>query len=291
MTKLCSNCGTKLSENEYFCSNCGAKREGTRTATLSSKEILKNQIGEIDFTKINRELKIKNSQKRAVTISFMIALITTFLVILTFVEGSPFYQWFALSLIGIFVIVSSLVVALVFRSRAKKLDTLISGENILAGWQLNQQQKADFVKFTFQNERTKNRALLGLTTLLIVIIFSVFILLIDEGKGAMFLVMLALIAIIAFFAFAMPAYYHAKNLKGDGLVMIGSNYAYVNGFFHNWDFPLSGIQKIKTIDQPFYGLFIQYYYYDRTLKHTEELTIPAPPDIDLDRLVSNLRMH
>lgn len=289
MTKLCSNCGTQLSENEHFCSNCGTKHERTRTATPSSNETLKSSIGEIDFTKINRELKIKNSQKKAVTISFMIALFTTTLVILTFVEGSPFYQWFALSFTGIFVIVGSLVVALVFRSRAKKLNTLISGENMLAGWQLNQQQKADFVEFMFRNERIKNRALLGLTTLLIVIIFGIFILFVKEGKGAMFLVMLALIAIVAFFAFAMPAYYRAKNLKGDGLVMIGSNYAYVNGFFHNWDFPLSGIQKIKTIDQPFHGLFIQYYYYDRTLKHTEELTIPAPPDIDLSHLISNMK--
>lgn len=289
MTKLCSNCGTQLSENEHFCSNCGTKPEGAGSTTPSSKGILTSQTGEIDFKKINRKLKIKNSQKKVVTISLAIALLFTVLVILTFVEASPLYQWFALSFTGIFVIVSSLVIALVFRSRTKKLDTLISGENVLAGWQLDSQQKSEFVNFMFRNERIKNRALLGLATLLIVIIFSIFILFIDEGKGAMFLVMLALIAIVAFFAFAMPAYYRAKNLKGDGLVMIGGNYAYVNGFFHNWDFPLSGIQKIKTIDQPFHGLFIQYYYYDRTLKHTEELTIPAPHDIDLSHLVSKIK--
>ncbi len=88
----------------------------------------------------------------------------------------------------------------------------------------------------------------------------------------------------------MPAFYRNKNLKGDGVIMIGQKFAYINGFFHNWDFPLSGIQKVKIIDKPFHGLYIKYYYFDRTLKNTEELNIPAPPDIDLEHVVSLLKV-
>ena len=77
-------------------------------------------------------------------------------------------------------------------------------------------------------------------------------------------------------------------MKGDGNVLIGKKFAYINGFFHNWDFPLSGIKKVKIVEKPFYGLFIQYYYTDRTLINTEELTIPAPKDIDLQMVLNEL---
>ena len=121
------------------------------------------------------------------------------------------------------------------------------------------------------------------------VVFGIFIIVIDEGKGVMLLVMIALIGIIAAFALGMPAFYRNKNLKGDGVVLLGRKFAYVNGFFHNWDFPLSGIRKVKAIETPFHGLYIQYSYYDRTLKNTEELHIPASPDMDLKKIVALLK--
>lgn len=243
----------------------------------------------IDFEKINKRLKVKNSQRKTVTISWLISVIFAILVVLTFFEGSPLHHFYALTLIGIFIAIAGAITAFIFRSRVKKLDTLISGENVIASWQLSTKQQADYIDFLFQNEKTKNRAILGITSIFIVVIFGGFILFIDKGKGAMLLVMLALLALVTFFAYVMPVYYRSKNKKGDGLVLLGKKYAYINGFFHNWDFPLSGIQKVKAIDKPFYGLFIQYYYYDRTLKNTEELDIPAPADLDLKSIVAHLK--
>ncbi len=77
-------------------------------------------------------------------------------------------------------------------------------------------------------------------------------------------------------------------MQGDGKILIGKKFAYVNGFFHNWDFILSGIKKSRIIDQPFYGLYIQYYYTDLTLTNTEEVNIPAPKDVDLNIVLAAL---
>ena len=60
---------------------------------------------------------------------------------------------------------------------------------------------------------------------------------------------------------------------------------YINGFFHNWDFLLSGLSKVKIIKKPFYGINLVYYYTDRTFKHSEELFIPANKNIDLNNLI------
>ncbi|MDD4777237.1 MAG: hypothetical protein PHV53_03000 [Fermentimonas sp.] len=244
----------------------------------------------IDLEKINGKIKVKNNQQKGVAVSLIVALAGVILTILTFTEGNPLYRSYAVTLLSIFLVLAGLIIALVLRSRAKKMNTLISGEKVIASWQLSQQEKSEYAGYLYQNEKEKNKAILMITAALIVIIFGIVIIIMGEGRGAMFLMMVALIAIIAAFAFAMPAYYRNKNLKGDGVILIGQKFAYVNGFFHNWDFPLSGIQKVKIIDKPFHGLYINYYYFDRTLKNSEELNIPASPDIDLEHVVSLLKV-
>ena len=88
----------------------------------------------------------------------------------------------------------------------------------------------------------------------------------------------------------MPQYYKYQNLKNDGKVLIGAKFAYINGYFHNWDFVLSGLSKVKVMRQPFYGINLVYYYTDRTLNNSEELFIPANENENLDELVSILKM-
>lgn len=244
----------------------------------------------IDLEKINGKIKVKNNQIKGVVISLIVSLTGVILTILTFTEGNPLYRSYAVTLISIFLVIAGLIVALILRSRAKKMKTLISGEKVIASWQLSQQDISDYAGFLYQNEKDKNKAILMITAALIIIIFGIVIIVMGEGRGAMFLMMIALIAIIAAFALGMPAFYRNKNLKGDGVILIGQKFAYINGFFHNWDFPLSGIQKVKIIDKPFHGLYIKYYYFDRTLKNSEELNIPASTDIDLEHVVSLLKV-
>ena len=122
-----------------------------------------------------------------------------------------------------------------------------------------------------------------------IIVFGLFILFIDEGKLAMLGVLAGLIVFLTLFAFGMPYYYRYKNNKGDGHILIGAKYAYINGYFHNWDFPLSGLSKIKIINEPFYGIHLTYYYTDRTLNHSEELFIPANENINLNEIIQSLK--
>lgn len=314
MAKFCYNCGKELAGNEKFCGHCGARQE-TETGAANSglpeetPPVVKNETTgdlsnqdsgtsekkgslprqEFDFGKINKNLKVKNSQSRIVRGSLMVTMGAVILILLTIREDSPLHNMFALTLIGILIGLTGLVTAWIFGLRAKKLATLISGENVVAAWQLSDAEKSAYAGYLYSFERSKNLGILGITTFLIVVIFGLFILFIDEGKGAMALVALGLILLLALFALGMPVYYRQRNLGGDGIILIGRKFAYVNGFFHNWDFPLSGIQKVKPIEEPFHGLYLQYYYYDRTLKNTEELHIPAPPETDLRELARVLK--
>ena len=293
--KYCTNCGQKISEGAKFCTSCGAKFE-VKLVKNETEEVTKSAIendeismlGKEDVSLINKKIELENSQTSIVTKFWYAAAFFAFIIILAFMDLDILPIHPAIAFISFFLFVSSIVIAFMFRSRERKLQSLITGENLIASWKLNSEEKSQYVNFLFKHEKEKNMSIFIVTTILIIIIFGAFIIFIDEGKAAMFFIMLGLIAFIALFAFGMPYYYKQQNSKNDGNILIGKNYAYINGYFHNWDFILSGIKKAKVIEQPFYGLYIKYYYTDRTLTNTEELNIPASQNVNLQKVVDVL---
>lgn len=285
---FCTNCGKPISTQDLFCTSCGIKFEPKNSAILQQSDFEQTK-STVNLESVNKQIKIQNSQSKTVRKSLVFVFVGLILTMLPFMENNPLTGIWAFALIGFFIFLSALIVAIIFKSRAKKLNTLISGKNVLASWTLDSTEKSEYVNYLFENEKSKNKGIFWITTILIVVIFGIFIIVIEEGKAAMIFVMIALIAFIALFAFGMPFYYKRKNSNNDGIILIGKKYAYVNGYFHNWDFPLSGIKKASIIKEPFYGLYFQYYYTDRTFTNTEELNIPAPQNIDLQNLVNELK--
>ena len=283
----CPSCNAVVPEGAKFCAHCGLQIEieepkTTSRVVLSDKETSPtNYINANKLKEINQTLSIKNNQSSIVKKSLYAAALFLLVIIIAImdIEILPIHP--AIIMLSVFFFISAIIIGIMFRSREKKLQTLINGENVLASWTLSETEKSKYVDYLYQGEKGKNKMILWITSVLIVVIFGVFILVIDEGKVAMTAAMIGLLVIVSLFALGMPNYYKSKNMEGDGNVLIGKKFAYINGFFHNWDFPLSGIKKTEIVENPFYGLFIQYYYTDRTLTNTEELTIPAPKDVDL----------
>lgn len=75
----------------------------------------------------------------------------------------------------------------------------------MAAWQLSDEEKSAYAGYLFSFERGKNLGILGITTFLIVVIFGLFILFIDEGKGAMALVALGLILLLSLLPWECPS--------------------------------------------------------------------------------------
>lgn len=291
---FCTNCGLKLKPDTKFCTSCGQKVESAsvekKSSTPKVKKPIANSLAHItssELKHINKTI-VKNNQSNIVRNSKYVAVFFALVIVVAFMdlEFIPIHP--AIIMLSIFLLISALVVGYMFRLREKKLQSLISGESVLVSWTLDPKEKSAYINTLYSNEKSKNKALFTIITIFMVVIFGAFILFMDEGKGFMAIMMFSIIAFIALFAFGMPGYYKSKNMKADGHVLIGEKYAYVNGFFHNWDFPLSGITKAKVIDEPFYGLYLEYYYTDRTLTNTESLQIPAPKDIDMQKVIDVL---
>ena len=292
--KYCTKCGEKISINSKFCTSCGEKIiNKTQKIDLDISQIEdKNKMPHVpnDTIKtINKKIELENNQTSITKKLWYAAGFFLLVILIGFSEIIEVHP--SIIFLSIFFCLSSVVIGFMFRSRGEKLQKLISGERLIASWTLTSEQKEKYINYLFEQESGRNKIILFTISVIAIVVFGIFILVIDEGKLAMFGVLIGLIIFLSIFAFGMPYYYRHSNKRGDGNILIGAKYAYINGYFHNWDFLLSGLSKIKVIEEPFYGINIVYYYTDRTLSHSEELFIPANQDIDLQSLLQEMKIQ
>ena len=280
----CTNCGEKIKETDIFCPNCGKKNDSTKV----EKDNVEIDLS--DISSINKNLKTKNSQTKIVRNAWIAAGIFFILMLAPFFENNPLEGFWALAMISLFFLLLSLVIVYVFKGRSKKMESLINGENLIARWKLSDSEKEAFINYNYQLEKNKNRGILIIISVFMIVIFGLFIVFMEDGKLFMFLMLLGYLVFISFFALFMPFYYKLQHKKGDGKILLGSKFAYINGYFHNWDYPLSGLKKVKAIKKPFYGIKLVYYYTDRTLTNSEELTIPVSKEIDVNEIIKMLKL-
>ncbi|MGB5462040.1 MAG: zinc-ribbon domain-containing protein, partial [Aureibaculum sp.] len=226
--KYCENCGSTLKKGSKFCTSCGAEIKATnlkeKEPIKSTKSITK-EANTIDFNTINKRIRIQNSQSKIVKRSRYAAFLFFILMFLPFLEWSPFTGAWALAFISFFLVIVAIIVGYVFRSREKKLSTLISGEKLLAHWELSPELQKKYVDTLYQNEVQKNKGILMAVGIIAAVVFGLFILTIDEAQFFMFLVYIGLMVLMSIFAFAMPAYYRYQNRKNDAQILIGAKYA------------------------------------------------------------------
>jgi hypothetical protein len=210
--------------------------------------------------------------------------------VLPFLDGNPFTGMWALAFLGIFLSLFFFVVALLFGRRAKKMDSLQSGEKLLVHLQMTDEMKKQYATTLRDESGAKNKAVMWVVGVLFVVITIPFLFFLEKDEIGGFMLIMGSILFVVFAASKFfPVYYYRKNLKGDGQILIGEKYAYFNGYFHNWDYPLSGLSKVKAIKEPFHGIYLAYYYTDLTWRHTHEIKFPLPENFDPKPIVERLR--
>lgn len=188
-----------------------------------------------------------------------------------------------------FLTLSFAVAAFIFFKRAQKADKLIDGSELLFHWKMTDEMLREFVNFQYEKNRAKNKAVISIIGILFALISIPFLFILEgEVLALFFLIFGGILGIVFVSAFFFPWYYKKRNAKGDRLILLGSKYAYINGYFHNWDFPLSGIENVKPMNEPFRGIKLRYYFTDRTGSRSHDLYIPVPETLDLKKISEQL---
>lgn len=234
--------------------------------------------------------QLKNSQSSLAAIFWVVAVLFTVLSVLPFFEGNPCSGVWAMAFMSFFLALGCCAIAFIFLCRARKLAQLLTGESLLARWELDEETLHYYAATQKEENAAKNKLIMGLIALFFGLISLAFLFFLESDERAGFLVIMGAILLVVFLACRfLPWYYQRQNMRGDRQILIGEKYAYLNGYFHNWDFPLSGLSRITIIKKPFYGLHLTYYYTDKTFRHTHDLKIPAPAGMNLQPLVDLIR--
>ncbi len=233
---------------------------------------------------------IKNKQRTTARTFYVLALLGVIMVIVPNVKGHPLSGAWALAFLATFVTITSFVMGLIFSRRAKKMDSLQSGEKLLVHLEMTGEMKKQYATTLRDESGAKNKAIMWVVGVLFVVITIPFLFFLEKDEIGGFVFIMGSIFLVVFTASKFfPGYYYRKNLKGDGQILIGEKYAYFNGYFHNWDYPLSGLSKVKAIKEPFHGIYLAYYYTDLTWRHTHEIKFPLPENFDPKPIVERLR--
>jgi hypothetical protein len=233
---------------------------------------------------------IKNKQKWIVSFFMLLTLIFGLTAVLPFFSGSPLTGEWPAAFAGIFLFLVCLITALIFRSRARKMDRLLDGGKLLLHWELDGDLLAKFADYHKNKNKEKNTAVMWVVGGLMAVVTGLFLFVLEGEEKLVFAgIMAGVFLLVLFAAWFFPRYYYRRHMKGDRQVLIGSKFAYINGYFHNWDYPLSQLRKAKVINKPFYGLRLVYTYTDLTWKNTEDIVIPASDSIDLAQLAGRLQ--
>lgn len=233
---------------------------------------------------------VPHRQAHIAGVCWTLALVFGAVAALPFVEGHFMSGTWAVAFLAMFATAGALVIALMFTSRARKVSRLRSDEALLARWELDDEMLRAYVGLLHEESSAKSKALIWVVGFFFAVITLGVLFFLEAGERMAFAMIMATIFLIVWGASRFfPWYYRRRNLKADRQIWIGAKYAYINGYFHNWDFPLSGLSQVGVLHKPFHGLHLVYYYTDRTLRHTHTLKIPAPADMDLQPLVEKIR--
>ena len=238
----------------------------------------------------NTTFKLHNRQRSTAVVFLSGALLMLVVTVLPFVDENPLSGLWAVAFVGIFLTLSFAAAAFIFFKRTQKADKLIDGSELLFRWKMTDEMLREFVNFQYEKNRAKNKAVIIVIGILFALISIPFLFILEgEELVLFFLIFGGIFGLLFVSAFFFPLYYKRRNSAGDGLVLLGAQYAYINGYFHNWDFPFSGINKVKPITEPFRGIQLVYRFADRTGPRTHELNIPVPKAFDLKEIGAKLK--
>jgi len=233
--------------------------------------------------------KVENRQAKAARNSLIVAAFSAVLMVLPFYEGNTLSDLWGISFIALCSLITALIVALMYSKRSRKMKSLLDQSELLAGWDMDREMKEIYVAEFRREIYSRSKMLLWVISGFFLFFTVLFLFIVKDDWPVFVGIMGSAYLIILIAGLSAPPYYTSRNRRGDGHVLIGAKYIYINGYFHNWDFPLSGLSSIQPIDKPFRGIELIYFFTVRRNVQTQEIRILVPNFVDREKLISQIQ--
>jgi len=232
--------------------------------------------------------KIEKRQAKAARNSLIVAVFSAVLMVIPFYEGNLLSDLWGISFIALCSLITCLIVALMYHNRSKKMKSLLNQSMLLASWEMDREMKEIYVAEFRREIYSRSKMLLWIISGFFAFFTILFLFIVKDDWPVFVGIMGSAYLIILAAGLSAPPYYTSRNRRGDGYVLIGAKFIYINGYFHNWDFPLSGLTSILLIEKPFRGIELIYFYTVRRNVQTQEIRIPVPEFIDSEKLIAQI---
>jgi hypothetical protein len=176
---------------------------------------------------------IQNTQRRIVNLWYIISIFCVLSVFLpSFLGIDGMEGGFAISFVAGFMVIVGIIIILVYRSRAKQLDNILSGEGRIALWQYTAAEWMRFAAADFEDEKKIKRNLFIMVTVISIVI-GVILVIVTQDPLILFIIA-GIIAIVAIPAFWAPRYRFKKLQHSEAEALIAENGVIVGKMFHLW---------------------------------------------------------
>jgi|ERR1035437_1528758 len=219
---------------------------------------------------------ITNTQSRIVNLWYIITLVFLFCVFLPSMLGiDGMNGGFGISFLAGFMVIVGLIVILVYRSRAKQLDKILSGEGRLALWRYTPEEWIRFITRDFEEEKKLKRMLFFLIAGISVVIGIILTL---NYQDLIFVpIILGLIVVVAIPAIWAPRYRFRKLQHSEAEALIAENGVIVGKMFHLWIKLGASLDQVSIdMDSDPKILTFKYSMPTRTGRQEEEARVPIP---------------
>jgi membrane protein YdbS with pleckstrin-like domain len=274
---FCPQCGSQFKPNARFCGSCGNPIEPQQEYasllktinTAVTEGLDQNQFSTSDFT-------MKNSQRRIVNLWWILMAVFIFLVFLPTIIGlDGFDGGFAISFVSVFLVIMSLIVILIYRSRAKQLDSILAGEGRIAVWKYSPEEWERFTTIDFEEEKKAKNFLFKLVSVICVIV-GILLWIAVEDVLIMF-ISLGIIPVVAIPAFLAPRMRYKKLKNSEGKALISEKGVIVGKMFHLWVKMGARLDEVSIDPEEEPALLVfQYSMPTRNGRQTETARIPVP---------------
>ncbi|MFA5973010.1 MAG: hypothetical protein WC780_11715 [Lentimicrobiaceae bacterium] len=219
---------------------------------------------------------IANTQRRIVNLWYLLGILFLGLVFLPSIIGlDGMNGGFALSFVSGFMVISSFIVIVIYRSRARQFDKILSGEGRIALWRYSPEEWMSFVSKDFEAEK-KLKGMLFMTIAVISIVIGIVLIL--YFRDLIFIpIIMGIIALIAIPAIWAPRYRFSKLKHSDSEVLIAENGVIVGRMFHLWESTGTSLDKISlNINGNPNVIEFVYSAITRTGRQEEVARVPVP---------------
>lgn len=274
---FCTNCGNQLKPDARFCGSCGTPFElqpdhsslFNTMKNVVSEGLERNPISTVEFT-------MKNSQRRIVNLWWILMSIFIFLVFLPSLIGLDGMDGgFAISFVSGFLVIMSLIVILIYRSRARQLDSILAGEGRVTVWKYSPEEWKRFIKIDFEEEKKAKKLLFKLVSVICIIV-GILLWIAIEDALIMFIT-LGIIPLLAIPAFLAPRMRYKKLKNSEGKALISETGVIVGKMFHLWVKMGARLDQVLLVtdEQP---PILEFHYSipTRTGRQEEVARVPVP---------------